>query len=98
MQEQYTTAESKLSPHLPISFLQTSLFHLVTSKDCRLVPGSEEYTEYLETGGPDESCLFDVYQIKCLPHPLADDCPENFWTNEDGYSPAGMGLKTQKYG
>lgn len=54
-------------------------------EDCRLVPGSEEYTEYLETGGPDESFLFDVYQIKCLPHPLADDCPENFWTNEDGY-------------
>lgn len=69
----------------PVSFCEEFDDLTSTYEDCRLVPGSEEYIEYLETGGPDESCLFDVYQIKCLPHPLADDCPENFWTNEDGY-------------
>jgi hypothetical protein len=69
----------------PVSFCEEFDDLTSTYEDCRLIPGSEEYTEYLETGGPDESCLFDVYQIKCLPHPLADDCPENFWTNEDGY-------------
>jgi hypothetical protein len=26
-----------------------------------------------------------VYQEKCLPSPITDDCPESFWTNEDGY-------------
>ena len=26
-----------------------------TYEDCRLVPGSEQSTEYLETGGPDEN-------------------------------------------
>lgn len=25
------------------------------------------------------------YQEKCLPSPITDDCPESFWTNEDGY-------------
>ena len=56
-----------------------------TYEYCREVPGSEEYLEYMETGGPDESCLFDVYQIKCQPYPNTDDCPEDFGTNEDGY-------------
>ena len=55
-----------------------------TYEYCRQVPESEEYIEYMETGGPDESCLFDVEQIKCLPSPITDECPENFWTNEDG--------------
>jgi hypothetical protein len=46
---------------------------------------SEEYLEAIEIGGPDESCLFDVYQEKCLPGPITDECPEDFGTNEDGY-------------
>lgn len=49
------------------------------------IPKSEEYLEAIETGGPDESCLFDVYQEKCLPSPITDECPEDFGTNEDGY-------------
>ena len=69
----------------PVSFCEEFDDLTSTYKDCRLVPGSEEYIEYLETGGPDQSCLFDVYQIKCLPHPLADNCPEDFGANEDGY-------------
>jgi hypothetical protein len=32
---------------------------------------SEEYLEYMETGGPDESYLFGVYQEKSL----LDKCP-----------------------
>jgi hypothetical protein len=52
---------------------------------CREVPESEEYLEAIESGGPDESCLFDVYQEKYLPSPVTDDCLENFWTNEDSY-------------
>jgi hypothetical protein len=56
-----------------------------TYEYCREVPGTQEYFEYIETGGPDESCLFDVYQIKCQPFPNADDCPEDFGMNEDGY-------------
>jgi hypothetical protein len=55
-----------------------------TYEYCRQVPESEEYIEYLEIGGPDESCLFDVEQIKCLPSPITDECPEKFGTNEDG--------------
>ena len=55
-----------------------------TYEYCRQIPESEEYIEYLETGGPDESCLFDIEQIKCLPSPITDECPENFGTNEDG--------------
>ena len=39
--------------------------------------------EYLKTGGPDESCFFDVYQIKCLPNPITDECPPGFGQNED---------------
>ena len=34
---------------------------------------------------PDESCLFDVYQKKCLPSQITDECPEDFGTHEDGY-------------
>ncbi len=34
---------------------------------------------------PDESCLFDVYQEKCLPSPITDECPEDFETHADGY-------------
>jgi hypothetical protein len=69
----------------PIEFCQEFDDLTSTYEYCRNVPGSEEYFEYAKTGGPDESCLFDVYQIKCLPFPNADDCPEDFWTNEDGY-------------
>lgn len=56
-----------------------------TYEYCREVPGTQVYFEYIETGEPDESCLFDVYQIKCQPFPNADDCPEDFGMNEDGY-------------
>ena len=55
-----------------------------TYEDCRKVPGSEEFYEYLQTGGPDESCLFDVYQVKCQPDPVTDECPPDFGSNEDG--------------
>ena len=34
---------------------------------------------------PDESGLFDVYQEKCLPSQITDECPEDFGTHEDGY-------------
>ena len=34
------------------------------------IPESEKYLEAIESGGPDESCLFDVNQEKCLPSPL----------------------------
>ena len=56
-----------------------------TYEDCRKVPGSEEFYEYLKTGGPDESCLFDVYQVKCQTDPVTDECPPSFGHNEDGY-------------
>ncbi|MGI0042898.1 MAG: hypothetical protein ACRD47_04235 [Nitrososphaeraceae archaeon] len=32
---------------------------------------------------PDESCMFDPSQPKCIP-PEGEDCPEGFGTNEDG--------------
>ena len=32
---------------------------------------------------PDRSCLFDVYQLHCIPGDH-QDCPENFGQNEDG--------------
>ena len=34
---------------------------------------------------PEESCLFDVYQEKCLPNPITDECSEDFGTHEDSY-------------
>jgi hypothetical protein len=52
-------------------------------EDCRQVPGTEEYIEYMATGGPDQSCLFDITQIKCLPFPGEDKCPVGFGNNED---------------
>jgi hypothetical protein len=33
----------------------------------------------------DECCLFDVFQEKCLPSQITDECPEDFGTHEDGY-------------
>ena len=59
-------------------------------KECLSISifGCEEYFEYAKTGGPDESCLFDISQIKCLPFPSMNDtqraqCSEGFWPNED---------------
>lgn len=69
----------------PVNFCETFDDLTATYEDCRKVPGSEEFYEYLKTGGPDESCLFDVYQIKCQPDPLTDECPPDFGSNEDGY-------------
>ena len=74
--------------HNPIEFCEQFDDLTDTYEYCRNVPGSEEYFEYAKTGGPDESCLFDVYQIKCQAFPnmneTADkECPENFFTNED---------------
>ena len=31
---------------------------------------------------PDESCLFDVYQLRCIPG-AEQECPEGLGTNED---------------
>jgi hypothetical protein len=31
---------------------------------------------------PDKSCLFDVYQLKCI-HDSEQECPEDFGRNED---------------
>lgn len=59
----------------PVSFCEEFDDLTSTYEDCRQVPESEEYIEYMETGGPDESCLFDVEQIKCLPSPITDECP-----------------------
>ena len=65
--------------------------HLTSTYEyCRNVPGSEEYFEYAKTGGPDKSCLFDVYQIKCQAFPNMNEtaraeCPEGFGANEDDY-------------
>jgi hypothetical protein len=67
----------------PIAFCEEFDDLTNSYEDCRQVPGTEEYIEYMATGGPDESCLFDVSQIKCLPFPGADDCPEGFGNNED---------------
>jgi hypothetical protein len=50
---------------------------------CRKTPGSKQYFEYMDTGGPDMSCLFDVYQLKCNEDPITGECPENFGHNED---------------
>jgi hypothetical protein len=69
----------------PLAFCEEFDDLTATYEDCRVVPESEEYIEYLETGGPDESCLFDVYQEKCLPDPVTDKCPDGFGRNEDGY-------------
>jgi hypothetical protein len=66
----------------PITFCKDFDDIRYTYEYCRRVPESEEYLEYFETGGPDESCIFDVEQIKCLPSPITDKCPENFGTNE----------------
>jgi hypothetical protein len=70
---------------LPIIFCEEFDDLIQTYEYCRTVSESEEYNEAIESGGPDKSCLFDVYQEKCLPSPITDDCPESFWTNEDGY-------------
>ena len=67
-----------------VNFCETFDDLTQTYEDCRKVPGSEEFYEYLQTGGPDESCLFDVYQIKCLPDPITNECPPEFGQNEDG--------------
>jgi hypothetical protein len=67
-----------------INFCETFDDLTSTYEDCRKVPGSEEFYEYLKTGGPDESCLFDISQIKCLPDPISDECPPDFGDNEDG--------------
>ena len=68
----------------PITFCE-EFDHISNSYEgCRQVPGTEEYIEYMQTGGPDESCLFDITQIKCLPFPGEDKCPVGFGNNEDG--------------
>ena len=72
----------------PIKFCQEFDDLTSTYEYCRNVPGSEEYFEYAKTGGPDESCLFDVYQIKCRAFPNMNEtapvqCPEGFGNNED---------------
>jgi hypothetical protein len=67
-----------------VNFCETFDDLTSTYEYCRKVPGSEEFYEYLKTGGPDESCLFDVSQIKCQPDPLTDECPPGFGNNEDG--------------
>ena len=72
----------------PIGFCQEFDDITDTYEYCRNVPGTEEYFEYAKTGGPDESCLFDVYQIKCQAFPNMNEsaraqCPEGFGTNED---------------
>ena len=74
----------------PIGFCQEFDDLTNTYEYYRNVPGSEEYFEYAKTGGPDESCLFDVYQIKCQAFPnmnetAREQCPEGFATNEDDY-------------
>ena len=74
----------------PIGFCQEFDDLTNTYEYCRNVSGSEEYFEYAKTGGPDESCLFDVYQIKCQAFPNMNEtaraeCPEGFGTNEDDY-------------
>lgn len=74
----------------PIEFCEQFDDLTSTYEYCRNVTGSEEYFEYAKTGGPDESCLFDVYQIKCQAFPNANEsapaqCPEGFFTNEDEY-------------
>ncbi len=76
--------------HNPIKFCEEFDDLTNTYEYCRNVPGSEEYFEYAKTGGPDESCLFDVYQIKCQSFPnmnetAREQCPEGFGTNEDDY-------------
>jgi hypothetical protein len=70
---------------LPIAFCKAFDDLTDTYEYCREVPESQEYLEAIETGGPDESCLFDVYQEKCLPSPVTGECPEGFGRNEDGY-------------
>lgn len=69
----------------PIAFCKVFDDLTNTYEYCREVPESEEYLEAIETGGPDEGCLFDIYQEKCLPSPVTSKCPEDFGTNEDGY-------------
>ena len=76
--------------HNPIGFCQEFDDLTDTYEYCRNVPGTEEYFEYAKTGGPDESCLFDVYQIKCQAFPNMNEtaraqCREGFATNEDDY-------------
>ena len=76
--------------HNPIGFCQEFDNLTDTYEYLRNVPGTEEYFEYAKTGGPDESCLFDVYQIKCQAFPNMNEtaraqCPEGFATNEDDY-------------
>jgi hypothetical protein len=76
--------------HNPIGFCQEFDDLTNTYEYCRNVSGSEEYFEYAKTGGPDESCLFDVYQIKCQSFPnmnetAREQCPEGFGANEDDY-------------
>jgi hypothetical protein len=68
----------------PVNFCATFDDLTQTYEDCRKVPGSKEFYEYLKTGGPDQSCLFDITQIKCLPDPITDECPPDFGDNEDG--------------
>ena len=74
----------------PIEFCEQFDDLTSTYEYCRNVPGSEEYFEYAKTGGPDKSCLFDVYQIKCQAFPNMNEtaraeCPEGFGANEDDY-------------
>jgi hypothetical protein len=65
----------------PITYCEE--FGKVDYEFCRQTPKTDEYNEYFATGGPDESCLFNSSQIKCLPSPITDECPEGFGLNED---------------
>ena len=74
----------------PVEFCEQYDDLTSTYEYCRNVSGSEEYFEYAKTGGPDQSCLFDAYQIKCQAFPNMNEtaraeCPERFGTNEGEY-------------
>ena len=84
------TSHCMLREYNPVEFCEQYDDLTNTYEYCRNVSGSEEYFEYAKTGGPDESCLFDVYQIKCQSFPnmnetAREQCPEGFATNEDDY-------------
>ncbi|MGH9974462.1 MAG: hypothetical protein ACRD8Z_01305 [Nitrososphaeraceae archaeon] len=68
----------------PIAFCEEFDDLIRSYENCRQIPGTEEYIEYMATRGPDESCLFDISQIKCLPDPRTDECPPGFGDNEGG--------------
>ena len=66
----------------PIAFCEEFDDLTNSYEGCRQVPGTEEYIEYMQTGGPDRSCLFDISQIKCVPFTIFNSrsvCPETWY-------------------